>query len=65
MSLIPILSSKQNILITTGSSFSVSGCKKSAKKISDMKEVKFVIPAHDLSINGISIEEFKKFAQRF
>jgi hypothetical protein len=46
-------------------SFSVSDSKISIKKISEMEsEVKFVFPAHDDDQNGISIEEFKKFAQK-
>ena len=63
ISYLPILSTKHSISIPT-SNFNISESKKSVKRISNMNEVKLVFPAHDLNPNGISIEEFGKFAQQ-
>ncbi|GBB98653.1 hypothetical protein RclHR1_03290011 [Rhizophagus clarus] len=62
--LIPIFSTKSSISIPI-SSFSVSDSKISIKKVSEMEnEVNMVFPAHDFNQNGITMEEFKQFAQK-
>ena len=63
MPLLPILSKEPTIAIPF-SSFSVSESKKSIKRIANMDEVKLVFPAHDSNPNGVSKEEFEKFAQQ-
>jgi hypothetical protein len=58
--------STKSTISTPISSFNVSDSKNSIKKISEMEsEVKIVFPAHDVYPNGISIEEFKQFAQKY
>ncbi|RIA91074.1 beta-lactamase-like protein [Glomus cerebriforme] len=62
--LVPVFSMKSSISIPI-STTSVSDSKISIKKICEMEnEIKLVFPGHDLEKNGISIEEFKLFAQK-
>jgi len=63
MSYVPILSNRYSITIPP-SSCNVSNDKESIKKISQMdNEIKLAFSAHDLSPDGISMEDIKKFVQ--
>ncbi|CAG8588029.1 4149_t:CDS:2 [Paraglomus brasilianum] len=58
------LTSPSLSLPVTAFTVSVSGARRSIKQISELQDVNYVMPAHDLSFGGVPIEKVREFASR-